>query len=177
MSWYRTPGSLGRPAMSDLLPTDLPAVFFCVPSALASKPSAVSRRGSPGLTRRPVGGRHGIGMAWSTAAPGACFPPHPPCSLALITYLRQMRRALLHGSMSLPSFHRHGRRCPDTDPALSCPNSWARAESISNPPFLPVRIASCSAAYTSTSPLPLLLGFLVSWTCWLPNLSSVFLHC
>jgi len=52
MSWYQTPDSLGRPAMSDLLPTDLPAVFFCVPSVLASKLSAVSRRGSPGLTRR-----------------------------------------------------------------------------------------------------------------------------
>lgn len=74
-----------------------------------------------------VVGRHGISMTRSTAAPGACFPPHPPWCLALITHLRQMRPALVHGNMSLPPFHRRGRRCPDTDPALSCPNSWARA--------------------------------------------------
>lgn len=51
MSWYRTPDSLGRPAMSDLLPTDFPPVFFCGPSVLASQ-SALTRRGSPGVCRR-----------------------------------------------------------------------------------------------------------------------------
>lgn len=88
MSWYRTPDSLGRPAMSDLLPTNFLPVFFCGPSVLASQSSAVSRRGSIGLQCRrrrstwhwhgPVDGRTRCLLPSTPAMVPRTHPPSSP---------------------------------------------------------------------------------------------------
>lgn len=179
MPWYRTPDSLGRLAMSDLLPTNFPPVFFCGPSVLASQSSAVSRRGSIGL--HVPASSVDMALAW----PGR--RPHP-VSASLHT-----RHGASHSSAIFA-------RCVQLGSMATCPCPPSTATAVAVVAQTPVRRSAVQTRgleqrasrtrhsfqselhhaqwpTTSTSPLPLLLGFSVSWTCWLPNLSSVFLHC